>query len=444
MNAKPITENELSAWSKAYNDSAERQLATLAFSKTDVADAVYSCRDAFSMTQTFSIEIPTMRATDQQKSGRCWLFAATNVLRERVAKALELEDFQLSQSYLAFWDKFERCNYFLESVLDTAELPIDDRTVSFILSGGVYDGGQWEMFANIARKYGIVPREVYGETKQSCGTASMNHYLNRALKHAAARLRGMYADGAPMEALRAEKEEILGKIYGFLCSCYTEPPKTFDFEYVDKNKQYHVERGLTPLTFFDRYARELLDETASIINAPTADKPWHKTYTVKYLGNVVGGNPIRHLNLPIDEFKAAILRQLEAGKVVWFGADSGKFGNRELGVWDDRCFHAEQMTGLDLELSKAEALDYHYSAMGHAMVFTGVNVADGKPNRWKIENSWGEKSGSKGYYVCSDSWFDKYVYQAAVEKEYLGELAPLYMQAPVELAPWDPMGTLAD
>ncbi len=443
MNANPITEKELAEWSLAYAGSAERQLATLAFSKTDIADAVFSGRDAFSMTHTFSVEIPTMRVTDQQKSGRCWLFAATNVLRERIAKDLDLEDFQLSQSYLAFWDKFERCNYFLESVLDTAALPVGDRTVSFILAGGVYDGGQWEMFANIARKYGLVPRDVYGETKQSAFTGSMNHYLNRALKHDAARLRALVADGASAETLRAEKEAMLGQLYGFLCSCYTEPPKVFDFEYVDKSKTYHVERGLTPQGFFDRYARELLDRTVSVINAPTADKPWHKTYTVRYLGNVIGGRGVRHLNLPIDEFKAAILSQLEAGKIVWFGADSGKFGNREQGVWDDRCFHAEQMTGLDLSLSKAEALDYHYSAMGHAMVFTGVNVVDGKPNRWKIENSWGDASGRKGYYVCSDSWFDQYVYQAAVEREYLGELAVLADQEPIELDPWDPMGTLA-
>ena len=444
MNASPITEKELAVWSKSYADSTERQLATLAFSKTDIADAVYSSRDAFSMTQTFSIEIPTMRATDQQRSGRCWLFAATNVLRERIAKALDLESFQLSQSYLAFWDKFERSNYFLESVLDTAALPIGDRTVSFILSGGVYDGGQWEMFANIARKYGVVPKDIYGETKQSSGTASMNHYLNRALKHDAARLRALCAEGASEETLRAEKSAMLEMIYGFLCSCYTEPPKAFDFEYVDKEKQYHIERGLTPLAFFEKYARPVLDETVSIINAPTADKPWHKTYTVRYLGNVVGGRDICHLNLPIDEFKAAILRQLQAGKVVWFGADSGKFGDREQGVWDDRCFHAEQMTGLDLSLTKAEALDYHYSAMGHAMVLTGVNLVDGKPNRWKIENSWGEKSGTNGYYVCSDSWFDKYIYQAAVEKEFLGELAALAEQPPIELPPWDPMGTLAE
>jgi len=158
----------------------------------------------------------------------------------------------------------------------------------------------------------------------------------------------------------------------------------------------------------------------------------------------VGGQDVCHLNLSMDDFKAAILRQLEAGKVVWFGSDVGKFGEREMGIWDDGSYDNELLTGLDLTISKEDGLDYGFSAMNHAMVITGVNLADGKPNRWKIENSWGDKNGKKGYYICSDSWFDQYVYQAAVEAEYLGAQAELAKQEPVVLEPWDPMGTLAD
>ena len=189
---------------------------------------------------------------------------------------------------------------------------------------------------------------------------------------------------------------------------------------------------------------DLLKKTVSIIHAPTADKPYHKTFTIAYLGNVAGGKPVKHLNLTMDEFKAAIIRQLEAGKVVWFGSDVGKFGEREKGVWDDQSFNASLLTGLDLAISKEDSLNYWFSAMNHAMVITGVNLDEGKPTRWKIENSWGDKNGAKGYYVCSDTWFDQYVFQAAVEAEYLGELAALAAQEPVVLAPWDPMGTLAD
>ena len=188
---------------------------------------------------------------------------------------------------------------------------------------------------------------------------------------------------------------------------------------------------------------DLLAETVSCIHAPTKDKPWHKTYTIQLLGNVVGGKPVKHLNLKMDELKAAIIAQLQAGKVVWFGSDVGHFGERELGLWDDQTFNLELLTGMNMKIDKADALDYGFAAMNHAMCLTGVNLVDGKPTRWKIENSWGDKNGAKGYYICSDSWFDEYVFQAAIEKEYLGDLAKLAEQEPVELAPWDPMGTLA-
>jgi len=444
MAQTPITEQNLSAWSEAYNACPQRRLATLALAKADLKDAAWRSEGAFSMARKFSVDIETLPAANQESSGRCWLFAATNVLRERIANKLGLEKFELSQSYLAFWDKFERSNFFLENILDTADLPTDDRNVAFLLTTGVHDGGQWEMFANIVRKYGLVPKDAYGETYQSSHTGSMNATLNRNLKRCAAVLRDMARGGADRAALLAKKEEMLGKIYGFLCSCYTEPPKQFDFQWVDRDKVYHADRDLTPLTFCEKYIGSLLDDTVSVINAPTADKPYHRTYTVRYLGNVVGGRKVVHLNLPMEELKAAIVRQLQAGKVVWFGSDVGKYGEREKGIWDDGCYDEELLTGLELGLTKAQALDYWFSAMNHAMVLTGVDLRDGVPMRWKIENSWGEKNGEKGYYICSDSWFDQYVYQAAVEKEYLGELAALADQAPKMLEAWDPMGTLAE
>ena len=444
MKKTPVTQEQLNLWSQSYQASPARQLATLALSKTDIQDAAYNPQAAFAMRQKFSIDIPTLPVTNQEKSGRCWLFAATNVLRERIAKRLNLEQFELSQSYLAFWDKFERANYFLESIIETADLPTDDRTVAFILETGVHDGGQWDMFANIVRKYGVVPKDAFSETFQSANTRGMNHVLNRNMKVCAAALRRMIAQGADEAAVQAEKARMLEKVYAFLCSCYTEPPKQFDFTYVDKDKNYHKERGLTPQDFCRRYVGSLLEDTVSIIHAPTADKPYHKTFTIRMLGNVVGGRPVKHLNLPMDEFKQAILSQLQAGKVVWFGSDVGKYGDRTAGIWDDQSYNMELLTGLELAMSKEDSLNYWFAAMNHAMVITGVNLEDGKPTRWKIENSWGAEKGAKGYYLCSDSWFDQYVFQAAVEKEYLGDLADLAKKEPKVLDPWDPMGTLAD
>ena len=439
-----ITRERLESFSRRYAASAERQLATLSLSKSELNSVAFVARRANAMRQKFSVEIPTMEVCNQERSGRCWLFAAANVLRERIAKEHNLEKFELSQSYLAFWDKFERCNYFLESIILTAGLPTDDRTVMHILATGVHDGGQWDMFCNIVRKYGVVPKDVYDETWQSSNTNQMNALLNRALKVSAAKLRGMIAAGASEDEVQAEKNAALDAVYGFLASCYGEPPKSFDFEFVDKDGEYHAEKGFTPLSFAERYVGGLLENTVSVINAPTKDKPMHKTYTIRLLGNVAEGRPVKHLNLTMDEFKAAIIAQLQDGKVVWFGSDVSHFGERSKGLWDDGSFDFGLLSGLTLGMSKADALDYGLSAMNHAMVLTGVQLEDGKPTRWKIENSWGDKNGEKGYYVCSDSWFDGYVYQAAVEKEYLGDLAALAEQEPVVLEPWDPMGTLAD
>lgn len=444
MDFTPVSQDNLQEWSAAYQADEKRKMAAMALASNEL---YASCRDtgaAHEMRQKFSLEVKTLPVTNQKKSGRCWLFAATNILRERIAKDLNLEQFELSQSYLAFWDKFERCNFFLESILETANLPADDRTVAFILATGVHDGGQWDMFANIVRKYGVVPKDVFDETAQSENTRDMNHLLNQHLKACAAKLRRMVHDGAETAMLQAKKTAMLGKIYAFLCSCYGEPPRQFDFEYVDKDGKYFLETGMTPESFRDKYVGDLLDRMVSIIHAPTKDKPMHQTYTIRFLGNVAGGRPVKHLNLEMSEFKAAIIAQLQAGKVVWFGSDVGHYGDRDRGIWDYRMYQDELLSGLKLSISKEDALDYGFSAMNHAMVITGVNLRDGLPTRWKIENSWGDEHGAKGYYVCSDAWFDRFVYQAAVERAYLGDLAACADTDPIELDPWDPMGTLAD
>ena len=439
-----ITQEMLNSFDSSAASDAQVRLAAHALSKTSINDAAFVASSANTLRHKFSLEIPTMPVTNQKSSGRCWLFAATNVLRELIARKNNIGQFELSQSYLAFWDKFERCNYFLTSILDTADLPTDDRTVSFILSTGVHDGGQWDMFANIVRKYGIVPKDAFDETFQSENTKQMNYILNRYLKRCAARLRSLHSAQAGNEAINSSLNEMLGRIYSFLCRCYGIPPRDFSFEYVDTKKAYHMEENLTPHTFAERYGVfALLDETVSIIHAPTKDKPYEKTYTIRFLGNVVGGKAVKHLNLTLDCFKNAIVAQLQDGKPVWFGSDVSHFGDRNLGIWDDQSFDYELLTGLALDMSKEDALNYGLSAMNHAMLLTGVQMENGKPVRWRIENSWGDEHGNKGYYICSDSWFDQYVYQAAVARCYLGDKAALADIPAVELDPWDPMGTLA-
>ena len=440
-----ITPADLAGFREGYRADPMRQAMTRVLYTTDISKVICRPDDARKMVFKFSTDIKTMKSTNQKSSGRCWLFAATNVLREHIAKELNLEDFELSQSYMAFWDKFERCNYFFEAILETAGLPLNDRTVNFLLQGGLSDGGQWDMFTSLVRKYGVVPKDAMPETFQTSNTRGSNQYISKFMRKNALSLRKMAAGGASREALEAEKKALLAKCFSFLSSCYGEPPETFDFEYVDKDKNFHRESGMTPLSFRDKYLDGVWDDYVSLIHAPTADKPFDRLYTIKYLGNVAEDKGIRHVNLTMEELKAAVLRQLQDGEVVWFGSDCGKFGDRDSRFWDDQSFDSLPATGLDVAMTKEEMLDCCDSAMNHAMCFTGVNIGeDGKPNRWKIENSWGSEGLNEGYYMASDSWFDLLVYQAVVHKKYLGDKAAILDTDPIVLDPWVPIGCLAD
>lgn len=442
--ANAILTEDLARYTAAYEGDALRLAMTNAFSQTAMNALAFNPVRARDMQFKFSIDVKTMSATNQKQSGRCWLFAATNVLREKIAHELNLESFELSQSYLAFWDKFERANYYMESILDTAALPADDRVVAHIVQTGVHDGGQWDMFVNIVKKYGVVPKDAMPDTQQACSTGNMNMLLNRYLRRCTPILRALVANGASDEEILAEKNAMLEKCFKFLVSCYGMPPKEFVFEYVDKDKAYHSET-YTTAAFTEKFIGNMLDDYVSIIHAPTADKPFGKMYTVSYLGNVAGGAPVAYLNLDMPAFKEAVLSQLKDGEIVWFGSDCGKYGESTKKQWDDASYDYELLSGLDLDMTKADMLDYHVSQMNHAMVLTGVNLnAAGVPDRWKIENSWGSDGANGGYHMASDSWFDRFVYQAVVHKKHLGAWAEILNTQPITLAPWDPMGSLAD
>jgi len=442
--ATPITEQALQRYRAAYESSDLRKAMTRIFSKSGIGEFGFSTMDGRPMQFFFNHDIKTMSSTNQKGSGRCWLFAATNLLREIIAKDKNLDSFELSQSYLAFWDKYERVNYYIDSVIDTAHLPCSDRLVDTIVGTGVHDGGQWDMFVNIVNKYGIVPQSAYPETAQSSSTGKMNGYLNRYLRKMTPILRDLAAAGKEKE-LAEVKDEMLSRVWGFLVSCYGVPPTTFDWEYCDKDKKVVLEKGYTPLSYAKAMIGDRLADYVSIIHAPTADKPYGELYTVEYLGNVVGGEPIRYVNLPLDEMKRLVVEQIKDGEPVWFGSDCGKYQDGAKRAWDPAPFEEELFTGLSFEMSKEDMLNYHVSQMNHAMVFTGVHLdEEEKPVRFKIENSWGADGVNGGYYMCSDAWFDAYVYQAVIHKKYLGEYLAILDKEPIVLKLWDPMGSLAD
>jgi len=400
-----------------------------------------------SMHQVFSDEIDTLEITNQKKSGRCWIFAGMNVLRYHINQKLGFKNknFELSQPYMMFYDKLEKANYFLESVIETASEPKDGRVVMWLFQTLMADGGQWDMLVNLIKKYGVVPKYTMPESYHSSNSQGMNAILVKKLRKDGAQLRRMIAQGKTAEETLAEKQKMIVEIYGMLCCFLGEPPESFNFEYRDKDNGYHRDAKLTPLTFFNKYVGEdFIDDYVSLINAPTEDKPYGKTYTVKYLGNVVGGKPVVYLNLESDQLAGMAKRQVLDGIPVWFGCDVGKMYERDLGIMDTGLYDYDAILNTDLSMTKADMLDYGHTVLTHAMTLTAVDVEDGKINKWKVENSWGDEVGEKGFFAMSADWFKYYTHQVVVSKKYLSpEQLEALKQPPTELKPWDPIGALA-
>ena len=440
-----ISLDTLQKLGKQFDGSANGKLAMNAVTKSGIAAVSVDSDVKRRMRYAFSVELKTGKVTSQNASGRCWMFAALNTMRTRVMEKLNLETFELSQNYPLFYDKLERANYFFENILETLSEPLDSRTVAFLLSGPMGDGGQWDMFASLVTKYGVAPKDQMPETYHSSNTGMMRKFLTIKLRQYACELRESYAAGASVERLRARKDDMLRDIYHILCVCLGRPPERFTFEVRDKDGAFIRDTSITPVEFFKKYVDMDFSQYVSLINAPTGDKPFGRTYTVKFLGNVKGGQPVKYLNLPVEDLKAAAIKQMQSGQPVWFGSDVGQWLLGDWGCMDTGAFDFDAVLGSSVSMTKAQRLDYGESVMTHAMVFQGVNLDEnGKPDRWKVENSWGDKAGNEGWYIMSDPWFDEYTYQVLVDKRFLTEeQRGMWEQDPIELKPWDPMGSLA-
>ncbi|MGL9727363.1 aminopeptidase C [Enterococcus sp. DIV0756] len=439
-----ITDERTQAFRKAFEQNAKQVALQRGVVKNGIRASAENIQTHVENTPVFSIDLATGKVANQKQSGRCWMFAALNTFRHKLLTTFQLKDFELSQNYTFFWDKYEKANYFYENILNTAEQPATSREVAFLLQTPQQDGGQWDMIVSLFQKYGVVPKSVMPESSNSSNSRDLNNYLNKLLRKHAVLLRQMVAEEATDEEIQANREAMLQEVYNLLAISLGTPPTEFDFEYRDEEKNYHLDQRLTPQSFYAKYVGVDLDEYVSIINAPTEDKPFMKSYTVDMLGNVVDGKQVKYLNLEMDDFKALAVKQLEQGESVWFGCDVGQSSTRDSGIMALDAYDVEDLFDVDLTMTKAERLDYGESLMTHAMVLTGVDLIDGQAKKWKVENSWGEKVGDKGFFVMSDAWMDEYTYQIVVRKEFLtSEQLAAFEAEPIVLAPWDPMGALA-
>lgn len=385
------------------------------------------------------------KATSQKKSGRCWLFSSLNFLRSRARESLGIKNFEFSQSYVFFWDKFERANWFLTDIIATSDEPVDGRLVQFLLGDVLGDGGQWDMAVSIYMKYGLVPKEVMPESEASTNSRPMNARLRAVLHIGALRLREAIAAGASAEEVDTQRRKILADVWKILVVCLGEPPVRFNWQWRDDEGNFHRDGEITPHEFYERHVGVDLSEYICLVDDPRPENPKGSMETVEHLGNVVGGRPIRYLNAPVEEIKRIAAAQIAAGEAVWFGADVSQPYDRGLGFFVTGIHDYDGLFDVDFSSTKLERVRSGESAMDHAMLFTGVDLDEaGQPRAWRVENSWGDEPGDSGFFTMDDQWFTDNVFEVVVPKSALPEdLAAAVDSEPIVLPAWDPMGTLA-
>ncbi|MBS5751011.1 C1 family peptidase [Actinomyces sp. oral taxon 181] len=426
-------------------ESAKVALARNAATQVGIEAASLN-REKIQHTSTaVSHRLDDWKATSQKKSGRCWLFSSLNFLRSRARESLGVKNFEFSQSYVFFWDKFERANWFLTDIIATSGEPVDGRLVQFLLGDVLGDGGQWDMAVSVYMKYGLVPKEVMPESEASTNSRPMNARLRAVLHIGALRLREAIAAGASAEEVDTQHRKILADVWKILVVCLGEPPVRFNWQWRDDEGNFHRDGEITPHEFYERHVGVDLSEYICLVDDPRPENPKGSMETVEHLGNVVGGRPIRYLNAPVEEIKRIAAAQIAAGEAVWFGADVSQPYDRGLGFFVTGIHDYDGLFDVDFSSTKLERVRSGESAMDHAMLFTGVDLDEaGQPRAWRVENSWGDEPGDSGFFTMDDQWFTDNVFEVVVPKSALPEdLAAAVDSEPIVLPAWDPMGTLA-
>ncbi|NMN00197.1 aminopeptidase [Bifidobacterium sp. DSM 109958] len=444
MAAEPLSQDTLNTLREHFAGSDTNRLMMNAVTAAGINQVAKNYDRARLLQRRFSVTVDNGEVTAQNRSGRCWLFSSLNVARFVAKRNLGLKEFEFSQNYAMYYDKLERLNYFLQDVAELVRAgePNDSRLIQHLLSDVMGDGGQWTMAMNVYKKYGAVPKDLFPETASSGNTGEMNVQLRRLLHTAVAH---MYADQSAIDDIVAKTREAGHRI---LTIHLGEPPVSFDWEWTDKDGEFHRDGEITPQQFWAKYVGDAdLESYVCLVDDPRKEHPKGRKIAIEHLGNVAGGDPTEYLNVPVQFMKDCVRDILsEQGIPVWFGADCHPMMDRESGAWATDLFEYGRVYDVDFDLDKEERVRFADSAMNHAMAFVGVDVADdGKTTRrWRVENSWGSKIADKGYFTMSDDWFSEYVYEVAVPKAMLpAEYQAALAEPAISLPAWDPMGALA-
>ncbi len=442
-----IPMEEITALRAAYDADPVARVATNALARTPLKDVALDRSVVTSVEHSFSVVVDDeWVTTNQRETGRCWIFAALNLFRSRARTALGVADLQLSQSYVSFWDKLERANWFLTTIAQTATAYDDgDRTLDTLLTTPLEDAGQWDMLVNVVGKHGVVPTSVMPDTCGAADTRAMNGLLYRWLRHGAVTLRAMVRAGAAAAAVDARRRELLSTVYRILTGVLGVPPTDFDWQWTDSAGAFHRVGRTTGQQFMARYVDLPLQEYVCLVNDPR--NPYGQTYTVDRLGNLVGGREVQYLNVEIEVLARAAADTLQAGEPVWFGCDASKMWRQDVGVLDPGIYDFGSLFGFaghTVPADRRQRLESRDSQLTHAMLFTGVDLLDGEPRRWRVEDSYGPEPGRKGFHVMTADWFREYLYEVVIRRDRLpADVAAGLATLPVVLPLWDPMGALA-
>ena len=429
-----ISAEMLAKISDRYEGNAADKALRNALATTPINTLAMNAENAAMIDTHFSDRVRTKGITDQKSSGRCWLFTGLNVLRAKMIDKYELPGMEFSQNYLFFYDQLEKANLFLQGVIDTKDLPFEDRKVDWLFSNPLSDVGQFTGVSNLITKYGLVPAEAMPETYQSDNTSQMANLLKLKLREYGLELRE-----APKSKVQDMKIRQLSEIYRMLALCLGEPVQEFEWTRCDKNNNIVSRKKYTPKSFYDEFIGEDLENNyVMIMNDPCRE--YGKVYEIDYDRHVYDGHNWLYINLPIDRIKEMAIASIKDNTAMYFSCDVGKFANSKKGVLDINNFDYESLMGVTFGMDKKERVQTHDSGSSHAMTLIAVDIVEGKPVKWMVENSWGPASGYQGNYIMTDEWFNEYMFRLVVEKKYVpADVLKMLDQKPVQLPAWDPM-----
>jgi bleomycin hydrolase len=438
--AQEISKTEMDKIRSGFKKDAYTKAMQNALSSNDISKLAWNRENVGTTDQLFTYRVDVSGITDQKSSGRCWMFSSLNLFRPMAMKKFNLSEFEFSENYLYFYDLLEKANLFLNNIENSANLPIENEKVRWYLKSPVDDGGQWINFVNLAKKYGMLPKETMGETNSSENTSLVTKFINTKLREDAIEIRDLKNGKADQAKLAARKVEMLSEIYRMLALNLGEPPTEFQWRYKNKDKKIADTKTYTPQSFMaEIFGETKLDDYVMIMNDPS--RPFWKHYEVENYRNTQDGVNWHYVNLPNEVIKEFCIASIKNNEALYASCDVGKQLRREVGILDVDNFDYESVYGVKFGMNKAQRIQTGESGSSHGMALIAVDIdAQQKPVKWQFENSWGPAAGEKGYLTFTDAWFNEYMFRFVVNKKYLSpKVLEIYSQKAEMLPPWDPM-----